>query len=83
MIYEYPDASAAIRQGDIFIGLPRADLGLRELPVVENGEVVVRTWRDVVVRGQAVQAVVGVRPVAAIVATRSAQQAKQLTEYGN
>ena len=70
MIYEYPDDSAAIRQGDIFIGLPRTDLGLQELPVVENGEVVVRTWRDVVVRGQAVQAVVGVRPVAAIVATQ-------------
>ena len=39
MIYDFPDQTAPIRQGDIFIGLPRIDLSLQEVLLVdEEGE---------------------------------------------
>jgi hypothetical protein len=33
MIYEFPDTSIPIRQGDIFVGLPRVDISLNKVVV--------------------------------------------------
>jgi hypothetical protein len=39
MIYDFPDKSAPIRQGDIFVGLPRIDISLNRVLIVgETGE---------------------------------------------
>ncbi len=82
MIYEFPDASQPIRQGDIFFGIPRIEISLSELPLVEDDTSVDTTWDDVVESGQPlVTALVGVRPVKAIVITQDcdAIRASQIT----
>lgn len=71
MIYDFPSESAPIRQGDIFIGLPRVDMSLARIPVIdENDQQTEMTWKDIVREGKPVAAVVGIRPVTAIVATQ-------------
>lgn len=71
MIYEFPSPSDPIRQGDIFIGLPRVDRSLKRIPVISDaGEHLEMTWDDIVKGGHPVAAVVGIRPVTAIVATQ-------------
>lgn len=71
MIYEFPSADAPIRQGDIFVGLPRVDISLHEIPVVEsNGEFTVRPWSEIAEDGNPITAMLAVRPVTAIVATQ-------------
>ncbi len=71
MIYEYPGASEPIRQGDIFIGLPRVEISLSQIPVVEGDQnPVIRRWRELAAAEEPVAAVLAVRPVAAIVATQ-------------
>jgi len=70
MIYEFPDAGAPIRQGDIFVGLPRIDMSLRRVLLVdESGESETR-WAEIAEKGTPVNIIVPVRPVAAIVATQ-------------
>jgi len=70
MIFDYPAIDAPIRQGDIFVGLPRVDISLRDVVVVgERGERVA-TWEEFATQGDAVSIIVPVRPVAAIVATQ-------------
>jgi hypothetical protein len=70
MIYEVPDASAPIRQGDIFLGLPRIDISLNSVIVVsETGERIAK-WADIAQQDEPVNIIVPVRPVAAIVATQ-------------
>lgn len=71
MIYEYPDASAPVRQGDIFVGLPRVETSLGRIPVLEeDGSTTEREWREVALQEKQIAAVLPVRPVAAIVATQ-------------
>lgn len=67
MIYEYPDQSAPIRQGDIFLRLPRIDISLATVPVVKDTEQVVMHWEDIAEEGVPVTALLGVKPVSAIV----------------
>jgi len=70
MIYEIPPPDSPIRQGDIFVGLPRIDLSLREVLLVDQeGERVVR-WEDLATQSEPLNIIVPVRPVAAIVATQ-------------
>lgn len=70
MIYEFPDISASIRQGDIFVGLPRIDISLNKVLVVgEAGESLAK-WAEIAQKGEPVNIIVPVRPVAAIVATQ-------------
>jgi len=39
VIYEFPPQTDPIRQGDIFVGLPRLDMSLKHIPVIsEAGE---------------------------------------------
>jgi hypothetical protein len=71
MIYDFPPIDAPIRQGDIFIGLPRIDMSLQEVPVIEaDGEQTIRSWAEISEEGSPVTAILAVRPVAAIVATQ-------------
>jgi hypothetical protein len=70
MIYEYPGPSEPIRQGDIFVGLPRIDISLNQVLLFsETGESVAK-WADIAQKGEPVDIIVPVRPVAAIVATQ-------------
>ena len=71
MIYEDPGLDTPIRQGDIFVGLPRVEVSLGRIPVVEqDGSLTDRDWRDIASDEQEVTAVFPLRPVAAIVATQ-------------
>lgn len=70
MIYEYPDTSALIRQGDIFVGLPRIDISLNQVLVFGESGQSVEKWADIAQKGEPVSIIVPVRPVAAIVATQ-------------
>lgn len=71
MIYDYPDFDAPIRQGDIIVGLPRVEVSLGEIAVLEKDESVTkREWRDIALHEREVTALLPVRPVAAIVATQ-------------
>lgn len=70
MIYEPTDVSAPIRQGDIFIGLPRIDLSLQEVLLVEAaGERVIK-WVELAGKQDPFDILVPVRSVKAIVATQ-------------
>lgn len=70
MIYEFPALTAPIRQGDIFIGLPRIDLSLEEILLVdEEGERIAK-WEDLANHSNPFNIIVPVRPVASIVATQ-------------
>lgn len=71
MIYEFPSTDLPIRQGDIFVSLPRVDISLRELPLLgADGEVRQANWREVADRNEPVTGIVGMRPVTAIVITQ-------------
>lgn len=70
MIYEYPDQAAPLRQGDIFLGLPRIDLSLQEVLLAETDGERIAKWEELAGRSLPVNIIVPVRPVAAIVATQ-------------
>ncbi len=70
MIYEFPDQTASIRQGDIFIGLPRIDLSLERILLAdEEGERVTK-WEELANQSSPVDIIVSARSVASIVATQ-------------
>ncbi len=70
MIYEYPDQAAPLRQGDIFLGLPRIDLSLQEVLLAGTDGERIAKWDELARQNQPVNIIVPVRPVAAIVATQ-------------
>ena len=70
MIYEFPDQTAPIRQGDIFIGLPRVDLSLEEILLVDEVGERIAKWKDLANHSNPFNIIVPVRPVASIVATQ-------------
>jgi hypothetical protein len=71
VIYEFPDVPAPIRQGDIFMGLPRVEVSLGRIPVKEeDGSETHREWREIAALRKEVTAILPLRPVAAIVATQ-------------
>lgn len=70
MIYDRIDLNDPIKQGDIFRDVPRVDVSLTELAVVEDDGVRSTTWDDVLVdphRRDGFTAVLSLRPVLAIV----------------
>lgn len=70
MIYDFPDIATPIRQGDIFVGLPRIDMSLNKVLIVgEAGESVAK-WAEIAHKNDPVNIIVPVRPVAAIVVTQ-------------
>ena len=71
MIFDEVPTDAAIRQGDIFISLPRVEVSLERVVLLgENGELSECPWRDITNSGREITAVLPVRPVLAIVATQ-------------
>jgi hypothetical protein len=73
MIYASVTPADSIRQGDIFVGLPRIDLSLREITIVrcgDPGDLVAKPWDEIARSGEPVAAIVAMRPVAAIVVTQ-------------
>ena len=71
MIYEFPAQTEPLRQGDIFRGLPRVDLSLQEISVIEEGnqpEAV--SWDSLKDRVEPITAVVGLRSVWAVIITQ-------------
>jgi hypothetical protein len=70
MIYEFPEQTDPIRQGDIFIGLPRIEISLSNIVVVgENSERIAK-WEELASQTDPINIIVPVRSVAAIVATQ-------------
>lgn len=68
MIYEYPKATDPIRQGDIFVGLPRVEISLTNLILEDHDGIVRTTWDQVIGTGKdRVTAVLPIRVTAAIV----------------
>jgi hypothetical protein len=71
VIYEFVSPDAPIRQGDIFVGLPRVEVSLGAILLLESdGACTEREWREIACDGAEVTAVLPVRPVPAIVATQ-------------
>jgi hypothetical protein len=70
MIYEYPDQSAPLRQGDIFVGIPRIELSLQRVVLAEADGEREAKWQELAGRAAPFTIMVPVRPVAAIVATQ-------------
>jgi hypothetical protein len=70
MIYDFPERDAPIRQGDIFVSLPRAEISLKEVLIFKETELRVCSWLEIVASSEPLQLIVPVRPVAAIVASQ-------------
>lgn len=68
MIYDLPEPSSPISQGDIFIGVPILDLPVDHIPTIEDqDDAKLLTWEEFASVGQTVVGVVAVRPTIAIV----------------
>ncbi|WP_125790122.1 hypothetical protein [Amycolatopsis sp. WAC 01376] len=67
MIYDAVQDSEPIRQGDIFISLPRVDLDLGSLLVAGERGAELHNWADIEAGGDGVSLLLQARPVAAIV----------------
>lgn len=59
-----------IRQGDIFVGLPRVDISLKQVLLFDESGESVAKWAEIAEKGDPVNIIVPVRPVSAIVATQ-------------
>jgi hypothetical protein len=70
MIYEYPEQAASLRQGDIFVGIPRIELSLQKVLLAEAAGERIAKWEELAGQSRPVNIIVPVRPVAAIVATQ-------------
>jgi len=71
MIYDYPAPNEPLRQGDIFVGLPRVEISLKRVPVLtDDGDRIETAWDDLVNEGKPVTAVLAVRPVMGIIASQ-------------
>jgi|ERR1043165_2281996 hypothetical protein len=71
MIYDFPEPSSPICQGDIFIGVPILDLPDDELSVIDDkGVAQALPWEEFASDGQTVSALIAVRPTIAIVGTQ-------------
>jgi hypothetical protein len=77
MIYEVPPLDAPIQQGDIFRGVPRIEISLDALAVLEEDEQLEKkAWKDILsgndpARPETVTAVLPIKPVLAIVITQN------------
>ncbi len=79
MIYEKTANSDPIRQGDIFVYMPRIDFDLESLPVVsDDADLVQNNWVDLT-KGSSndlITSLVAIRPVMAIVITQDCDAAR-------
>lgn len=72
MIYDIPSTNDPIKQGDIFRYVPRIEINLEQLAVLDGDDILNRTWDDLTLnRGNSpITSVVAIRPVTAIVMTQ-------------
>lgn len=71
MILDFPHEQDVIRQGDIFVGIPRVELSLSSVLLLDEEGQRVAHWRELVEQGTPQNIIVPVRPVTAIVATQN------------
>jgi len=77
VIYESVSENAPLRQGDIFVGIPRVEISLDRITVLEkNNDAISCSWRDIAGAGREIAAVLPVRPVVAIIATQDCDAAR-------
>jgi len=83
MIYEFPESNEPIRQGDIFVGIPKAEIELSQGLAIINEDQNIETvpWIEVATNEQPVTVVLGMQPVTAIVLTQDcdARRATDIT----
>lgn len=81
MIYDFPATSEQIRQGDIFVDVPRVEFDLSgDLSVLEENMAISSvSWEELVREKKDVAAVLGITLVPAVVATQSCDT--QRSEY--
>lgn len=72
MIYEIPSSNEPIQQGDIFRYVPRIDIDLEQLAVLDGDDLTQRNWAELTTNSNntPVTSVVAIRPVTAIVITQ-------------
>ena len=71
MIYDFPDTSSPIGQGDIFISVPILDLPDDALPILDDQDTPrILPWEEFASAGQKASAIIAVRPTIAIVGTQ-------------
>lgn len=71
MIYQFPNQNEPIRQGDLFAGVPRIELSLAELSIVnQQNETEAISWEVVRSSDDPVTAIVAVKAVWGIVITQ-------------
>ena len=77
MIYAFPKPDEPIRQGDIFVGLPRPDFSLDGIPILaDQNQAEQVPWRQIADSGKTVTALIGLTPVTAIVASQNCDAAR-------
>jgi len=79
MIYESVESDQLIRQGDIFQNIPRLEISLSEIPIIDDEGTRITTWKDLVDNSdedEDVTAVVKLRPVNGIVITQDCDAAR-------
>jgi hypothetical protein len=76
MIYEAVDEGQSIRQGDIFRDIPRIDLSVAELPIVEQDGQRLVAWQNLLDEGlDLVTALIPIKRVSGIVITQDCDAA--------
>src|SRR6266446_811626 len=76
MIYETPEANAPLRQGDIFLSLPRLALSLKKIPIVEGDRFVEKTWNEVAGLTSPCEAIVSIGAIPAIIISQDCDAAR-------
>jgi hypothetical protein len=71
LIYEFPGQDEPIRQGDIFIGIPRFDFALKKIAIVVEDHPEETSWESAAKEGNSVTTIVEARPVPAIVISQN------------
>lgn len=83
MIYDAPDPSSPISQGDIFFFVPKVHLPEDELTIIDDDGARALDWEDFASDDRAVSAVLDVRPTVGIVGTQEcdALRAPEITLF--
>jgi len=68
MIYDQVDNLSPIKQGDIFMGVPRVDFSATDLTIIEQDECRQTTWNDTLADGSATEGLAAIIPIKAVMA---------------
>jgi len=71
LIYEFPGQAEPIKQGDIFVGIPRFDFALKRIAVVVGDHPEETSWESVAKEGSPVTTIIQARPVTGIVISQN------------